>query len=64
MVYIFLLTKIKLMPKKTNVKRKGISVSIEEGLLQKLDDFCKQNYNASRSVVIEEAVKKFLEGEK
>lgn len=49
------------MPKKAGVKKKGISVTLEESLLQKLDKFCKQNYGVSRSAIIDEALKKFLE---
>ena len=49
------------MPKKSSSKRVGISISLDESLAKKLNDFCKQNFNAERSAVIEEALRKFLE---
>jgi metal-responsive CopG/Arc/MetJ family transcriptional regulator len=53
------------MPKeKDENKKTGISVSINEDLLKELDDFCEKSYNASRSTVIEDAVRKFLEEKK
>jgi len=42
-------------------KRVPVSISLGEFLLKRLDDFRKENYNAERSAVIEEALKKFLE---
>jgi metal-responsive CopG/Arc/MetJ family transcriptional regulator len=48
------------MPRRNGKKRVGISVSLEEEILNKLDAFCEQNYNAERSAVIENAIKKFL----
>ena len=53
------------MPREKGENKKiGISVSIDEELLKELDDFCKKNYNAERSTVIEDAVRKFLDEKK
>lgn len=52
------------MPKRASSKRIGISISLDEDTLGKLNDFCKQNFNAERSAVIEEALRKFFEGVK
>ncbi len=49
------------MPKKRDGKRVGISITLEENMLIRLDEFCKANFNAERSAVIENALKKFLE---
>ncbi|GEM_PF-3009286 len=49
------------MPKKSTSKRIGLSISLDENLAKRLNDFCRQNFNAERSAVIEEALKKFLE---
>lgn len=48
------------MPKK-GVSKESIGITIDKGILKQLDEFCKKNYNTKRSVIIEEAVKKFLE---
>lgn len=45
-------------------KKMGISVSIEKELLKELDDFCRENYNAERSAVVEESIRKFLNEKK
>lgn len=45
-------------------KKTGISISIDKELLKELDDFCAENYNAERSTVIEDAVRKFLNDKK
>lgn len=42
-------------------KRVGISITLSEGILKKLDEFRKKNFKAERSAVIEESLKKFLE---
>jgi len=44
-------------------KKTPISISLSESILRRLENFCKENYKAERSAVIEEALKKFL-GEK
>lgn len=48
------------MPKKRLDKREGVSISFNTSVLEKLDNFCKKNFNAERSSVVEEAVKEFL----
>lgn len=49
------------MPKAASPRRVGISISLDEGLAKRLNDFCRQNFNAERSAVIEKALRKFLE---
>ncbi len=48
------------MPKKGKSKQ-SIGITIDKEILKKLDNFCKKNFNAKRSGVIEQATKKFLE---
>ncbi len=48
------------MPKRGATKLQ-ISITIDQELAKKLDDFCKKNHGAKRSTIIEEALKKFLE---
>ncbi len=47
------------MPKK-GISKESISITLDKGLLKKLDIFCKKNFNAKKSAVIEQAVEKFL----
>ena len=49
------------MPKR-GVSKESVGITIDKEILKKLDAFCKANHNAKRSVIIEEAVKNYLEG--
>jgi metal-responsive CopG/Arc/MetJ family transcriptional regulator len=41
--------------------REQITVKLTPDILERLDEFCRVNFRAERSTVIEEAVKLFLE---
>lgn len=49
------------MAKRNQGQKPKISVVLEEDTFKKLNDFCKSHYNAEKSKVVEEAIKKFLE---
>jgi len=50
------------MPKRSETKKVPLSVTISEDVSKKLNDFCKENFDAPKSSVVEKALKKFLEG--
>lgn len=49
-----------MIQQKKSIKKLKVSISLDEKLLMRIDEVCQENY-WSRSLVISEAVKRFLD---
>ena len=61
-LHIFwIIIQVQMARRKGATKKISKCISLSEETLKRLDEFCSQNYNAERSAVVEDALKKFFQ---